>query len=89
MDSFVFSAFTSSLELLLLDDSTQQEVACLEGPCLFRMHRAEQYQIFIDNSQQGSKDDMWVRLVIASALLVAKQEKKVCHTMQRARQQSR
>lgn len=71
------SAITPSLQLLLVDDSTKQEVACLEGPCLFRMHRAEQYQIFIDNSQQGSQDHMWVRLVIASALLMAKQEKKV------------
>ena len=70
------SVIASSLQLLLIDDSTQREVACLEGPCLFRMHRGEQYQIFIDNSQQGSKGDTWVHLVIASALLVAKQEVK-------------
>lgn len=40
------------------------------------MNRAEQYQIFIDNNQQGSEDDLWVRLVIVSALLVAKQHNK-------------
>ena len=73
------SPITSSLQLLLIDDSTQQEVACLEGPCLFRINRAEEYQIFIDNDQQGPNDTIWVHLVIASALLVAKQHKELAH----------
>lgn len=54
---------------------------------MFRMHRAEQYQIFIDNSQQDSRGDMWVRLVIASALLVAKQEMKALQEAHKAAEQ--
>ena len=42
------------------------------------MNRAEEYQIFVDN-QQGSKDSIWVHLVIFSALLVAKQHKEMSH----------
>ena len=37
------SPITSSVQLLLFDDSTQQELAFLEQLCLFRMNRAEEY----------------------------------------------
>ncbi len=62
------------LQLVLIEDRTGTEVARIDGPGPFSMKCSQNYTITVRNSHrdQGA-DRWWVRLVIASGLLAAKQ----------------
>lgn len=72
----VSSAITPHLNVLLIEDNTGRELACIEGPGLFRLSSTEEYRIVINGSQQELHDLLWVRIVIASGLVAAKQQRK-------------
>ncbi len=72
----VSSAITSQLKLLLVEDHTGQELAHVEGPGLFHLSSLDEYRIVINGSQQDLKDLLWVRIVIVSGLVAAKQQRK-------------
>ena len=72
----VSSAITSQLKLLLVEDNSGQELAYVEGPGRFQLSSSDEYRIVINGSQQDLKDLLWVRVIIASGLVAAKQQRK-------------
>ena len=63
-------------QLVLIEDRTGTEVARIDGPGPFSMKCSQNYSIAVRNSQRDQASDRcWVRLVIASGLLAAKQQK--------------
>lgn len=74
----VSSAITSQLKLLLVEDNTGQELAEVEGRGPFHLNSSDEYRIMINSccSQQELKDLLWVRIIIASGLVAAKQQRK-------------
>lgn len=72
----VSSAITSQLKLLLVEDNSGQEIAHVEGPGRFQLSSSSEYRIVINGSQQDLKDLLWVRVIIASGLVAAKQQRK-------------
>ncbi len=72
----VSSAITSQLKLLLVEDNSGQELAYVEGPGRFQLSSSDEYSIVINCSQQDLKDLLWVRIIIASGLVAAKQQRK-------------
>ncbi len=72
----VSSAITSQLKLLLVEDNSGQEIAHVEGPGRFQLSSSDEYRIVINGSQQDLKDLLWVRVIIASGLVAAKQQRK-------------
>ena len=68
------SASPKPLQLLLVEDKTGQEFACIEGPGAFSMRTTDEYKILITNIV--ACDLLWVRIVIASGLVAAKQQRK-------------
>ena len=70
------SAITSHLHILLVEDNTGRELACIEGPGPFRLSSTEEYRIVINGSQQELHDLLWVRIVLASGLVAAKQQRR-------------
>ena len=72
----VSSAITSQLKLLLVEDNSGQELAYVEGPGCFQLSSSDEYSIVINCSQQDLKDLLWVRIIIASGLVAAKQQRK-------------
>ena len=70
------STITSHLQVLLTEDKTGRELACIEGPGLFRLSNTEEYRIVINGTQQDLNDLLWVRIVIASGLVAAKQQRR-------------
>lgn len=72
----VSSAITAQLKLLLFEDNTGQEIAHVEGPGRFQLNSSDEYRIVINGSQQDLRDLLWVRIIIASGLVAAKQQRK-------------
>lgn len=72
----VSSAITSQLKLLLVEDNSGQEIAHVEGPGRFQLSSSDEYRIVINGSQRDLKDLLWVRVIIASGLVAAKQQRK-------------
>ncbi len=72
----VSSAISTDLQVVLVEDNTGQELARIEGPGLFRMSSTEEYRILIREAQGNQQDSLWVRIVIASGLVAAKQQRK-------------
>ena len=63
----------TSIQLALVEDATGQEVAYVDGPAVFDIRAPEGYGILISTDQHTSKDPLWVRIVLTSGLLAAKQ----------------
>ncbi len=64
------------LQLVLIEDRTGTEVARIDGPGPFSMKSSQHCSITVRNSQRDQAADCcWVRLVIESGLLAAKQYK--------------
>ncbi len=67
---------TLNVQVRLIEHNTEQEVACVEGPGLFRTKTAEEYKITVSGCPADLQDDLWIRLVIVTGLLAAKQQRK-------------
>ncbi|DBA75629.1 TPA: hypothetical protein ACH3X2_14286 [Trebouxia sp. C0005] len=58
------------LQIMLDDETTGQELACLEGPRSL-LHKTEPDTLVIRGNEQELGDPEWVRLVVGSALVKA------------------
>lgn len=58
------------LQIMLDDETTGQQLACLEGPRSL-LHKSEPDTLVIRGNKQELGDTEWVRLVVGSALVKA------------------
>ena len=65
------STFTGTrLQIMLDDEGTGQELACLEGPRSL-LHKTEPDTLVIRGNKQELGDPEWVKMVVGSALVKA------------------
>lgn len=70
------SFIASQVQTVLVEDSTGQGVACVQGLEAFSMKTCEQHKIFLIGSQEDLKNQLWVRMVVTSGLVAARQPRK-------------